>query len=65
MERPNIYKLLPKKYLQDSYTNPNKQLPIKHPFRLCIIGASGTGKTSSLIWLIEDILEIAVVLLNI
>ena len=54
MERPNIYKLLPKEYLQDSYTNPNKQLPIKHPFHLCIIGASGTGKTSSLIWLIEE-----------
>ena len=51
MEKPNIYKLLPKKYLQTSYINPNKKLPIKHPCRLCIIGGSGMGKTQSLIWL--------------
>ena len=52
--RPNIYNMLPKKYLKSSYINPNKSLPIKHPFRLCIVGSSGTGKTSSLIWLIEE-----------
>ena len=54
MERPDIYKLIPQKYLKDPYINPNKRLPIKHPFRLCIIGGSGMGKTSSLIWLIEQ-----------
>ena len=46
--------MLPKKFLLDPYINPNKNLPIKHPFRLCIIGGSGMGKTSSLIWLIEE-----------
>ena len=54
MSRPNIYKLLPRKYLQDPYINPNARLPIKHPFRLCIIGGPVMGKTSSLIWLIEE-----------
>ena len=54
MSRPNIYQLLPKKYLKDNYINPNKNLPIKHSFRLSIIGGSGTGKTQSLIWLIEE-----------
>ena len=52
--KPNIYKLIPKKYLKDNYINPNYKLPIKHPFRLCIIGASGTGKTQALIWMIEE-----------
>ena len=52
--RPNLYKLIPTKYLKEDYINPNKQLPIKHPFRLCIVGSSGSGKTSSLIWLIEE-----------
>ena len=54
MEKPNIYKLLPKKYLQSPYINPNKKLPIKHPCRLCIVGGSGAGKTQSLIWFIEQ-----------
>ena len=54
MSRPDIYKLLPKQFVLDPYINPNMNLPIKHPFCLCIIGGSGMGKTSSLIWLIEE-----------
>ena len=49
----NFYDQLPKKYRQKKYFNPNKLMP-QHPFRLCIIGASNTGKTNSLMNLIEE-----------
>ena len=52
-ERPNIYKLIPKKYLTDKHYNPNPLTP-KHPARICFVGASGTGKTSTLIWMINE-----------
>ena len=52
-ERPNIYKLIPKKYLTEKYYNPNPLTP-KHPARICFVGASGTGKTSTLIWMINE-----------
>ena len=52
MKKPNIYKLISEKYLQNNYIN-KKKLPIKYPFRLCIVGGSGVGKTQSLIWFIE------------
>ena len=53
MSRPNIYKLLPKKYLKNTYYNPNKRL-IDHPSRILIIGSSGSFKTSTLIWFIDE-----------
>ena len=49
----NFYDQLPKKYRQKKHFNPNKLMP-QHPFRLCIIGASNTGKTNSLMNLIEE-----------
>ena len=52
-ERPNIYKLIPKKYLKDDYYNPNKHMP-KHPARIVFVGSSGSGKTSSLLWMIDE-----------
>ena len=51
--RPNIYKVIPKKYLKNDYNNPNKDL-IKHPSRTLIIGSSGSGKTSTLNWYFNE-----------
>ena len=48
----NCYDKLPKKYKTNNYHNPNKLMPM-HPFRLCIIGASNTGKTNTLMNIIE------------
>ena len=48
----NCYDKLPKKYKVNNYYNPNKLTP-SHPFRLCIVGASNTGKTNTLMNLIE------------
>ena len=53
MPRPNIYKMIPKKYLKDDYYNPNREL-INHPSRILIIGASGSFKTSTLMWFIDE-----------
>ena len=52
MSIKNFYSELPKKYRQDKYINPNKLMP-KHPYRLCIVGASNTGKTNILMNVIE------------
>ena len=48
----NCYDRLPKKYKQNNYYNPNKLVP-QHPFRLCIVGASNSGKTNTLMNIIE------------
>lgn len=48
----NCYERLPKKYRANTYYNPNKLVP-QHPFRLCIVGASNTGKTNTLMNIIE------------
>ena len=48
----NCYDRLPKKYKQTKYLNPNKLMP-QHPFRLCICGASNSGKTNTLMNIIE------------
>ena len=48
----NCYENLPRKYKQNNYFNPNKLMP-QHPFRLCIIGASNSGKTNTLMNIIE------------
>jgi hypothetical protein len=48
----NFYEKMPKK-LTNQYHNPNfKQIGIKHPFRMLIIGSSGSGKTNCLLNLI-------------
>ena len=52
-ERPNIYKLIPKKYLEQKHYNPNKY-QMQHPHRTCIIGSSGSGKTQTLLWHINE-----------
>lgn len=49
----NVYDLLPKKYRQNKYINPNPLMP-QHPFRLCLVGASGSGKTNILYNIIEQ-----------
>ena len=49
----NFYDLLPKKYKRKEYYNPNKLVP-QHTFRLCIVGPSNSGKTNTLMNLIED-----------
>ena len=48
----NCYDRLPKKYRVSNYHNPNKLMP-QHPFRMCIVGASNTGKTNTLMNIIE------------
>ena len=48
----NCYEYLPKKYKTNKYHNPNKIVP-QHPFRLCIVGASNSGKTNTLMNIIE------------
>jgi len=50
----NMYEHIPKKYLQNSnYYNPNKEAP-KHPARILICGASGSGKSNLAINLIRE-----------
>ena len=50
----NFYELMPKK-LQNVYHNPNfAKIKIKHPFRMLIIGSSGSGKTNCLLNLIYN-----------
>ena len=49
----NFYDELPTKYRQKKYFNPNKLVP-QHPYRLCVIGASNTGKTNVLMNIIEQ-----------
>ena len=48
----NCYDYLPRKFKTSKYYNPNKLVP-QHPFRLCIVGASNTGKTNTLMNIIE------------
>ena len=48
----NCYNALPKKYKPREYYNPNRLMP-SHPYRLCIVGASNTGKTNILMNIIE------------
>ena len=48
----NCYNALPKKYRPREYYNPNRLMP-SHPYRLCIVGASNTGKTNILMNIIE------------
>ena len=50
MSIKNHYELIPKEYLNNPYYNPNacKGVP-SHPFRMIIAGASGAGKTNSVI----------------
>ena len=52
MSLENFYTQLPKKYKPKKYYNPNKLMP-QHPFRLCIVGASNTGKTNTLMNIID------------
>lgn len=50
----NWYEVIPKKYLLSSH-NPNYDIhKIKVPFRMMIVGASGTGKTMTLLNLIHN-----------
>lgn len=50
----NWYEVIPKKYLLPSH-NPNYDIhKIKVPFRMLIVGASGTGKTMTLLNLIHN-----------
>ena len=47
----NFYKVIPKSS-RKTYYNPDPLMP-QHPFRLCISGATGTGKTNLLLNIIE------------
>lgn len=50
----NFYEVMPKK-LKNEYHNPNyAKIKIKHPFRMLIIGSSGSGKTNCLLNLIYN-----------
>jgi primosomal protein N' len=51
----NLYETLPKEYQekQETYATYN-QIQISTPFRMLIVGASGSGKTNALINLIRD-----------
>ena len=49
----NCYKHIPKKYLSNPYYNPNPLLP-QHPFRMLICGASNTGKTNTLLNVVDQ-----------
>ena len=54
MSNINFYKAIPKKYLNDSYYNPNvKTGALVHPFRCAIVGTSGSMKTNSLLNIIN------------
>jgi Poxvirus A32 protein len=54
-EIKNHYKQIPKKFQEEERHYPNeKKVQIKLPFRMCLIGASGSGKTNCLIELIEQ-----------
>jgi len=49
----NFYEKMPKN-LSNHYHNPNfKKIFIKHPFRMLIVGSSGSGKTNCLLNLIH------------
>lgn len=56
-DRPvNYYEKLEKKYKEEelTYDNYNK-VRIKLPFRMCVVGSTGSGKTNAVINLIEKI----------
>lgn len=53
-EVKNHYKHIPKKFQEEERHYPNEsKVKIKLPFRMALIGASGSGKTNCLIELIE------------
>lgn len=51
----NFYENIPKSFMNDDYYNPNasKLVPL-HPFRMLIVGSSGSGKTNLAINLIYE-----------
>lgn len=54
MSNINFYEVIPKKYLDDKYYNPNvKQGALQHPFRTAIVGTTGSMKTNSLLNIIK------------
>ena len=53
MSLKNFCDELSKKYKMKKHYNPNTLMP-QHPFRLCIVGASNTGKTNTLMNLIDQ-----------
>jgi len=55
MKVKNYYKNIKGGGGKEHYNKKNAPLDLKHPFRLCIIGSSGSGKTNILINLIEQL----------
>jgi hypothetical protein len=51
----NFYEKIDKKFRKDPYTNPNKckNVPL-HPFRMVLVGASGSGKSNQAMNLLLD-----------
>jgi hypothetical protein len=49
----NWYEKIPKKYLTDSHNPHFKEHGIKVPFRMVIVGSSGSGKTQTLMTLLH------------
>lgn len=51
----NFYEKIDKKFQRDPYTNPNKckNVPL-HPFRMLVIGASGSGKSNQALNVLLD-----------
>lgn len=56
-EKPeNYYEHLDKKFKEEEITYDNyKKVQIKVPFRMCVIGATGSGKTNAVVDLIKKI----------
>jgi hypothetical protein len=51
----NFYNILPKRFQNEKYHNPNfKKHGIKIPFRMLLVGASGSMKTNTLMNLIHE-----------
>lgn len=55
MTSVNFYDVMPKTYLDDQHYNPNKHkgCPI-HPFRMLIVGGSGSMKSNTCLNIIKD-----------
>ena len=57
-ENINFYELAECKVFGTKYNNPSyslEKMPFKHPFRACLVGASGSGKSNVLLNLISKL----------
>lgn len=51
----NLYKTIPKEFLEPEYYNPSKiRGMLQHPFRCAVIGASGSMKTNTVLNIIRE-----------